>query len=359
MRSALLLTLLLAAPSFGQTADPRVAFIERAAWNALDSGQAKTAAELFRQAISSDPGNAQLHVGAAAAAYADRRDDDARTELDRALSLDPKLPAARQLLGRVLHREGDLPGAIRVYESLATDRAADRATRETIARWKREFDLQLRMQQTYGDHFAVSFEGPAEEALAVKVIASLSRAFDRVCGVLNTYPTRTISVVLYTSEQFVDITRAPGWAAAAYDGTIRVPMRGALDDDAELDRVLAHEFTHALVRTIAPSTIPTWLNEGVATALESTDLQWARRTVADAPAVTLDLLTRSFERLSGGQAQLAYATSAVAVQHMLDEAGGVAVANLIRDLGNGVDFDVAFERRIQRRFDQFQASLRE
>ena len=31
-------------------------------------------------------------------------------------------------------------------------------------------DLQLRMQQTYGGHFAVSFDGPAEEAVAVKAL---------------------------------------------------------------------------------------------------------------------------------------------------------------------------------------------
>jgi Tetratricopeptide repeat len=357
---ALLLTaLLLAAPAVAQTSDPRIALMESAAWNALANGQNKTAADIFRQALASNPNNAQLHVGAASAAYADQRDEDAKSELDRALALDPKLASARQLMGRVLHRKGDLLGAIRVYESLARDSAAEAATQGTLDRWRREFDLQLRMQQVFGDRFAVSFEGPAEEAIAAKAVASLTRALDRVCGILNTYPTRTIPVVLYTTEQFTDITRAPAWAAAAYDGTIRVPMRGALDDEAELDRVLAHEFTHALVHTLAASAIPTWLNEGVATALESTDLDWARRTVHQAKPVPLNVLSRSFGRFTGGQARLAYATSALAVQRMLDEAGGIAVANLIHDLGDGVDFETAFAKRIQRSFDAFQSSFRE
>lgn len=359
MRCALLATLLLAAPALAQTSDPRVALIEQTAWDDLTKGQAKAAAGLFRQALTLDPRNAELHVGAATAAYADRRDDDAKAELDRALSLNAKLTSARQLLGRVLHRRGDLLGAIRVYESLANEPSADRTTRPTLARWQREFDLQLRMQQTFGDHFAVSFEGPAEEALATKAVGSLNRAFDRICAILNTYPSNTIPVVLYTSDQFIDITRAPAWAAGAYDGTIRVPMRGALEDDTELDRVLAHEFTHALVHTIAASAIPTWLNEGLASALESPDVQWARRMTSGRPAVSLELLTRSFDRFTGGQAALAYATSALAVQRMLDDAGGFAIANLIRDLGDGVAFDAAFERRIQRSFDQFQSSFRE
>jgi hypothetical protein len=213
------------------------------------------------------------------------------------------------------------------------------------------------MQQSFGDHFVVSFEGPAEEALAAKAIASLTRALDRICAVLNTYPTRSIPVVLYTNEQFTDITRAPSWAAGAYDGTIRVPMRGALDEDAELDRVLAHELTHAIVHTLAASAIPVWLNEGLATALESTDLSWARETVSRLQPVPLAVLAESFSRLTGGQAKLAYATSALAVQQMLDDAGGIAVANLIHDLGDGVDFDKAFAHRIQRNFEDFEAAL--
>jgi hypothetical protein len=126
-----------------------------------------------------------------------------------------------------------------------------------------------------------------------------------------------------------------------------------------LDRVLAHEFTHALVHTLAASAIPTWLNEGVATALESEDLEWARRAVSQMKPVPLTVLSRSFGRFTGGQAVLAYATSALAVQRMLDDAGGFAVANLIHDLGDGVDFDTAFARRIQRTFGDFESSFRE
>ena len=331
--------------------------MERAGWNALSQGQTRTAADIFRQAIASDPNNAQLHLGAATAAYTDRRDDEAKSELDRALSLDPKLPAARQLMGQLLHRKGDLLGAIRVFEALAKDSPADAGSGATLERWRREFDLQLRMQQAYDGHFAVSFEGPAEAALAAKAIESLNRAFDRICAILNTYPTTTIPVVLYTTQQFSDITRAPSWAAGAYDGTIRVPMRGALDDEKELDRVLAHEFTHALVHTLSQAAIPTWLNEGLATALEAGDLEWAARRVGQSKPVSLAVLRRSFGQFSGAQAQLAYATSALAVQRMVQDAGGFAVANLIRDLGEGADFDTAFARRIQRSFEDFQASL--
>jgi hypothetical protein len=159
--------------------------------------------------------------------------------------------------------------------------------------------------------------------------------------------------VLYTGEQFRDITRAPSWAAGAYDGVIRVPMRGALDKREELDRVLSHEFTHALIRTLAARGVPAWLNEGLATALETGTLDWAEKQASSQPPVPLRALQANFGRFTGGQAQLAYATIALAARRLLTEAGGFAVANLLRDLGDGVDFDSAFLHRIQRPFAEF------
>ena len=156
--------------------------------------------------------------------------------------------------------------------------------------------------------------------------------------------------MLYTGEQFRDITRAPSWAAGAYDGVIRVPTRGALDRREELERVLSHEFTHALIRTLAARGVPAWLNEGLATALEGSNLAWAERQTAAQPPVPLSLLTSGFGRLTGAQAPLAYATSALAARRLLNEAGGFAVASLLRDLGDGVAFEAAFAHRIQRPF---------
>jgi hypothetical protein len=110
------------------------------------------------------------------------------------------------------------------------------------------------------------------------------------------------------------------------------------------------------VRTLSAAAIPTWLNEGLATVFESNDLEWAEHRVAQSKPVGLDVLAVSFGRFTGGQAQLAYATSALAVRRMLREGGGFAVANLIRDLGAGVEFDRAFTHRMQRPFEDFQAT---
>jgi tetratricopeptide (TPR) repeat protein len=342
----------------GAQIDPRTALVERAAWNALNAGQSHAAADAFREAIAADPKNARLHLGAGMAASLERRDADARDEFERALALDSKLTHARTLLGQMQYRMGDVQSAIRTYETLLDLAADDREARATLDRWRREIDLHDRMQQAVGSHFTVSFEGPAEAALAAEALEILDRAYWRIGQLLGTYPSDPIPVVLYTVEQFRDITRSPSWAAGAYDGTIRVPMRGALDNRQELDRVLSHEFTHALVRSLAARGVPTWLNEGLATALETGDLGWAEQRVAHVDGkVPLRALQIGFGRFTGEQAQIAYAASALATRRLLEQAGGPAITNLLRDLGEGVDFDAAFLHRIQQSFADFQTTI--
>jgi len=336
---------------------PQAAIAESAAWDALASGRSAAAAEAFRQALESDPTNARSWLGAGMAAALERRDDAARTALERALALDPRLTRARALLGQVLRRSGDLTGAIRTYEQLLAEAPDDREIQATVERWRREADLRDRMDQTVDAHFTVKFEGPAQAELATRALESLDRAYWRIGQLLETFPVDPIPVVLYTTEQFRDITRSPSWAAGAYDGTIRVPIRGALDHPDELDRVLAHEFAHALIRSLAARNVPAWLNEGLATALESPDLSWAETRVASSPPVPLHVLQRGFGNLSGGAAALAYATSAIAARRLLQTAGGYAVANLLRDLGSGADFRAAFLHRVNRSFDDFERDV--
>ena len=339
----------------GAQIDPRSALIERGAWIALNAGQAHAAAEGFREALASDPKNARLHLGAGMAASLERRDADARDEFERALALDPKLAQARALLGQIHYRMGERELAVRTYETMVAMTPGDGDARATLERWQREADLHDRMQQAVGSHFTVSFEGPAEAELAAKALELLDRAYWRISQLLGSYPSEPIGVVLYTAEQFRDITRAPAWAAGVYDGVIRIPMRGALDEREQLDRVLSHEFTHALIRTLASRGVPAWLNEGLATVLETGNLDWAEKQASAHPGVPLRALESGFGRFTGAQAQLAYATSALAARRLLDEAGGFAVANLLRDLGQGVMFESAFLHRIQRPFAEFQA----
>ena len=342
----------------GSQNSPRSGMLEQAGWAAITAGNFKAASDAFTEAAKLDPKNATLWLGAGTAEFLLRHDPDAKAHLQRAIDIDPKLTRARAQLAQVVKRQGDFAEAIRLYEIVAAELPDDAGVRDTLERWKRERELHERMRLEVGDHFTVSFEGPEDRAMAEQALASLNRAFWRICDIFGTFPTRSIPVVLYSRDQFRDITRSPQWAAAAYDGIIRIPMRGAGEKGEDLDRVLAHEFSHALIRSLATRGLPTWLNEGLASVLEGDDLAWADKTLSKvSKPPSLARLSGSFGKLSGGDAQLAYAMSARAAKRLLDEAGGAAIANLLRDLGEGVEFEAAFSHRIQRSLSDFEASL--
>ena len=350
---AVLLILLVSGQS-----SPKAAMLEQDGVAALNAGKAQAALDAFSEAIKLSPKNPNLWLGQGFALVLLKHDADAKASFLQALDLDPRQTRARAQLASIMRREGDLAGAIREYETVVSESGGNAGAQETLDRWKREFELHERMRLAVGDHFTVSFEGPEDAKLAEEALASLDRAFWRVCEVFNAYPISSVKVVLYSGEQFRDITRSPQWAAGAYDGTIRVPMRGALDSPAELDRVLSHEFVHALIRTLATTGVPTWLNEGLASALEGDSMTWAETRLQKAGSLpTLSALQTTFGKLDGAQAQVAYSFSAIAAKRLLDEAGGTAVANLLRDLGEGVPFDDAFLHRIQRSFADFQSAL--
>jgi tetratricopeptide (TPR) repeat protein len=354
-KAIVVLTIVVASAS--AQSDPKTTMLARVGWDALAGNEPRAAANAFSEAIARDPRNADLHFGAGTAAFLERRDQDARAALERALGLDPTLAHARELLGLVLYRNGDVLAAVRAYERLPDAPEYEQA-RLRLERWRREADLHSRMTSVAGAWFTVSFEGEADAQLASRALASVERAADRIGQVLSAYPIQPIAIVLYTTEQFRDITRAPIWAGGAYDGTIRVPTRGALDNPQELDRVLAHEYTHALVHSLAPRNIPAWLHEGLAAALE-TELNQVNGAAGSEPLPSgaLAALQTSFGRFTGEQATLAYEASARVARRLLDEAGGFAVVNLLRDLGQGVDFNEAFLHRIQRSFESFEADL--
>ena len=347
---ALVLTLAFAVAAPEQTPPPEA----RAAWEALNGGRSRDAAARFDELLRKHPTEPTTLLGAGIAAHQLGDLDGARRLLVDALRYAPRLTPASLLLGEVLYASGDLAAAISTYEQALTLAPDHQALLARLERWRKELTLHDRFAQKLGDHFTVLFEGPAEADLARKAVDTLEAAYWRIGSALNTYPASVITVVLYTREQFRDITQSPEWAGGAFDGRIRVPVQGALSNVREFERVLAHEFVHALVRTLVPRGAPQWLNEGLAMNFDGTDLAamgWRLRDAEQVP--DLVRLEGSFAELDRAAAALAYARSATAVKALLEDAGAVAVAAILADLGRGLAFVEAFERHTNQSLAQF------
>lgn len=332
--------------------------LSKAGWDALNSGRLQEAAAAFDDALKTAPQQATLLLGAGVVAHLQGREDEARRLLVDTLKIEPALTAASLLLGDVLYQSGDLDAAIDIYQQALAFAPTHPHLTKRLAAWRKEAALHSGFGRKLGDHFTVLFEGPAEAELADRAVAILESAYWRIGTALYTYPADVITVILYTREQFRDVTQSPAWAGGAFDGRIRIPVQGALENRAEFERVLSHEFTHALVQSIASRGVPVWLHEGLAGCFEGSDMAKREAQVRNAPArLPLARLERSFADLSTKDASLAYAESAVAVRALLDLAGPPAVISLLGDVGRGLSFSDAFERHILIPYSDFQKRL--
>jgi tetratricopeptide (TPR) repeat protein len=323
---------------------------------AIENQHFGDALDAFTKAAALRPNDASLCFGAGVAAFMLGRDEVARDRFQCALTRNPDFLPASTWLADLHYRAGHLTEAISVYETLGRRSTLSRELQQQLEGWRKELALYGRFRTITSRHFIAQFEAPSDEALARTILERLEKADARIAGMLGVEPSQPITVVLYTREQYAEITRLASWSIAAYDGRIRVPLAAALDDAGELDRLVSHELVHAVVAALGGRAVPAWVNEGLATALEPAGTHHLESTFArtdERPA--LSKLHRSFVGLSPDDAQLAYATAARAMRRLIDERGAPAVVALLRDLAQGSPFDRAFERRLSMRYEDFAA----
>jgi len=316
-------------------------------FQALQSGDAAGADAMFREGLTRHPRDPQLLLGAGIAASLQGRDQEAISLLKQALQIEPQLLQAAALLGELLYRQGDLDLAIKMYERAlpGAPPAVAVAMRGRLLAWREEASLPQNHEAIKDDRFTISFDGPVQQTLAARAVSVLNASFWRIGKALGAYPSAPINVVLYSEKQFHDITGAPEWSVGGFDGQIRIPVRGAAQNLAEFDRVLTHELTHAMLKSIASRNLPAWLNEGLAMYFEGHDATLSERRLATARLfVPLAALQMSFSRLNTAQAVVAYEESAFATRALVDRIGPSGLGQLLQDLNDGQPMDQSIER---------------
>jgi tetratricopeptide (TPR) repeat protein len=338
--TALCLTVLALASLHAQSS---VTELNDAGWKALRDGNGARAEAIFAEALTLRPNDPVLVLGSGAAAQAQGHHREAILRLQRALDLEPRLTVASKLLGQIAYNEGEFDLAIRTNEKALKYAPSDPELSDKLDAWRREAEVHHAFEEVRYDRFRVMFEGRAEQSLATEATTVLTSAFFRIGEKLGEYPSNTIVVILYTEKQFRDITRAPEWSGGQYDGRIRIPVAGASQKPELFARVLTHELTHAVVASIAPHGVPTWLNEGLAQYFDGSDRQAARqRMKALGRPTPLRNLEQSFMQLNAADAQVAYDESLLAAGVLFDRPG-FGWTRLLHRLADGQPFGDAIE----------------
>ena len=257
------------------------------------------------------------------------------------------------------YKNNDLSKAVyHLREALRLD-PGNNAAKDLLAKVVREAKVEEGFRNKEGSHFNVRYEGGESDVAGHVVAIILEEAYQKVGSDLGFHPEDSITTILYSSEQFRDVTRAPSWSGAIYDGKIRIPVGGLRERTDVLEKVIFHEYTHAVVHRMGGGRVPTWLNEGIAQYEEgrmSGREDLFRYLAAAEKLVPLNYLEGSFMGLNQEQAIIAYAEGLSAVVYIMEEYGVGMLSRFISSYKDGRGSEAAIRDTFQMTYKEFQDS---
>ncbi len=267
--------------------------------------------------------------------------------------------AAYLALGIESYKKDDLQKAISHFQEALRLEPGNSTAQQLIAKVSREAKVEDSFNNKEGTHFNVKYEGGESDVAGHVVAIILEEAYHKVGSDLGFYPDDSITTILYSAEQFMDVTRAPAWSGGIYDGKIRIPVGGLRERTAVLEKVIFHEYTHAVVHRMGGGRVPVWLNEGIAQYEDGRNEgrdDLFRYLASAENLVPLKYLEGSFMGLNQNQAIVAYGEGLSAVKYIMDEYGMGILIKLLSSYRDGKDSEASIKDTFQMTYKEFQES---
>ena len=278
------------------------------------------------------------------------------------LQMDKRDQETHYLLGEAYYAQEKVGQAISEWtEALQLGPNSRIAARLEKARKESGVHNELGVLQSA--HFILRYDRKVSDyQLGQQILTVLEGLYRQLSVELTSQPPATVAVILYPGQAYFDITQAPSWSGALFDGKIRIPTQGLASVTPELSAVLVHELTHAFIRSLPGRGCPSWFNEGIAQFQEgkssSSYRKWLEALNRESHLIQLMDLKASFASLPGDSASLAYREGLAAVEFLVASAGRSSIRNILELMGQNYNFESAFENVLHKNVAQFDAEWR-
>ncbi|HEV3219172.1 MAG TPA: tetratricopeptide repeat protein [Candidatus Acidoferrales bacterium] len=264
--------------------------------------------------------------------------------LEKAKRAAPDSPDVAKLMGWAYYGLNRIPEAVNEWKR-AQKIQPDPEVAKALEKAERDARAEVGFREGETAHFVIHYTGNAAPLLAGEILHTLEIHFEQISALLDYTPPEPIGVILYTDQQFQDITRAPSWAGAINDGRIRIPVQGLTSVTDDLSRELRHELTHSFLQQKMRGHSPTWIQEGVAQWVEGRRVGRGAGALLNAydhqAGIPLRDLEISWMNLSGTGASFAYGWSLAVIETILSNGNMDDLTRLLDSMANGSSSEAA------------------
>ena len=306
-------------------------------WRTLVGGRPDEAALLFRQGLQLVPHDAALLRGAGVASVQAGRPADAVASLEAALRLEPD-PAVRLLLARLYDSRDEPERAVAHLRAIVGADPGNAEAALLLDKMERERRVEGEFQREIGRHFVLKYRAGAAPRARRHVLAALDVARERVSTALGVVADEPVIVILYDRQEFDDVSRTHPWVTGLFDGKIRLPIPGGLSQRRPLERLLVHEYAHAVIHHRSRGRAPRWLHEGLAQVLEGRSPDPSLSAPGHLTVGGLEALVSDPDPK---RAHAGYEVSLVVVADLLERGGMTSMRTLLARLAAGDTMTVA------------------
>ncbi len=291
-----------------------------------------------------------------------RRNEKERAEkwLKKFIDMGGDRPGVYNLLGRIYYERNRLEEALYHFRvSLSLDPEQPQIS-ELADKVRREIKVEAGFTSEESRNFRLKYEGTVSPEVTSLVLRICEEAYLDIGSTFKFYPENPVTIILYTDKQFSEVTQSPAWAEAIFDGKIRLPVQGLSDRSRVLERLIYHEFTHALVHEAGGNRAPIWMHEGMAQSMEGVDREIsavAKKVVKAGGPFPLSALEGGFLDMPSPKAKAAYLESWLAIRYMDIYYGPFVMSEMIDALRHGGGIEDAVERVTSRDYKEFDQSF--
>lgn len=308
------------------------------AWSLVRKKNCQDALALFDETLHSGPQAAALK--GLGYCYLERRDWwTAATYLDSYIEQKATDPEGYLLLAEAKESLGSFDEALSLtrkaqeLKSLSLEEGNALLQRsETLAA---RADESLSQAETQSGNFTIRFQA-AEHSHLIDASLELLQATElSLSEQLGINPLEhPIEVIFHKVESFDKVTHGPSWAAAIYDGRIRVPVPPGQEVDGDFAKILRHELSHAMLSEhVGKRQLPAWFQEGLAQVAECPQLCWNYRFAATQQGfMRPEYFGESFLKLTSWEAPVAYKQSFYLFQVLYRINGLLGVRQIIEGM---------------------------